>query len=122
MEPRTVARILALGRVAIGAALLLMPGRAGARWIGRLSRRPGAQVALAAVGARDVALGAGAAWSVSGGGGAKPWLLACAGSDLADLLATLGHRDALSRGAVVGVAALAGGSAAAGVWLARELD
>lgn len=121
MEPRTVARAIALGRVAIGAALAAVPGRAGAGWIGDVSRRPGAQVALAAVGARDVALGLGTAWAVGGGDGAKPWLLASAGADMVDLLATLRHRDALSTGAVIGVGVLAGGSAAAGLWLAGEL-
>jgi len=122
MEPRTIARILAFGRVAIGAALVVVPGRAGAGWVGEVSDRPGAQVALAATGARDVALGLGTAWAAGEKGGARPWLLASAGSDLIDLLATLRHSGALNRNAVIGVGALAGGSAAVGLWLASELD
>lgn len=122
MQPQTIARILAIGRVAIGAALVAVPARAASGWVGEAARRPGTQVALASVGARDVALGAGAAWAVGGGDGAKPWLLASAASDLVDLLATLRHRDALSTSAVIGVGALAGGSAAVGLWLANELD
>ena len=121
MEPQTIARVIAVGRVAIGAALVVVPGRVGAGWIGDVSERPGTQVALAAVGARDVALGAGTALAAGGKGGAKAWLLASAGSDVVDLLATLRHREALSPAAVIGVGALAGGSAAAGLWLASRL-
>jgi len=122
MEPQTIARILAFGRVAIGVALVAAPGRTAAGWIGEASERPGARVAIAAVGARDVALGAGTAWAAGGKDGTKPWLLASAGADLVDLLATLRHRDALTSTAVIGVGALAGGSAVAGLWLATQLD
>ena len=122
MEAQTIARGLALGRVAIGAALLALPRQAAAGWVGDVSRRPEAQVAIIAVGARDVALGLGTAWTAGGKDGARPWLLASAGGDLADLLATLRHRDSLARNAVIGVGALAGASAALGLWLASELD
>ena len=122
VEARTIARVLALGRVAVGAALVAVPGRAAAGWVGDDSRRPGAQVALVAVGARDIVLGLGTAWAVGGKDGSKPWLLASAGGDLADLLATLHHRDALARNAVIGVGALAGSAGAVGLWLASELD
>ena len=122
MEAQTIARSLALGRVAIGAALLALPRRAAAGWLGDVSRRPEAQVAIVGIGARDVALGLGTAWASGGADGAKPWLLASAGGDVADLLVTLRHRDSLSRNAVIGVAALTGASAALGLWLASELD
>ena len=122
METQTIARGLAVGRVAIGAALLALPRQTAAGWVGDVSGRPEAQVAIIAVGARDVALGLGTAWAAGAKDAARPWLLASAGGDLADLLATLRHRDSLARNAVIGVGALAGASAALGLWLARELD
>jgi len=121
MEPRTIARLLALGRVAIGAALIAVPGRVAAAWVGEASERPGTQIALASVGARDVAMGLGAAWAVGRKDGEKPWLLASAGADLVDLVATLRHRDVLTRNALIGVGALAGGAAAVELWLSSEL-
>ena len=66
-------------------------------------------------------MGLGAAWAVGGKEGARPWLLASAGSDLIDLVATLRHRDVLSRNALIGIGALIGGSAAVELWLASEL-
>ena len=72
MEHQTVARVLALGRAAVGVALVAVPARAGSGWVGEASRRPGTQVALASVGARDVALGLGTAWAVAGEDGARP--------------------------------------------------
>jgi hypothetical protein len=122
MDPRTVARVLALGRVAIGAALFVAPARVASGWVGEDSRRPGAQVALTAVGARDLVLGAGAAWALGGGAPSRPWLLVGAIADTADLAATLRHRQALATSAVIGVGALAGGSAALGLWLQSALD
>lgn len=118
MEPRTVARILTLGRIAIGAALVVAPARASSGWIGADAERPATQVPLASLGARDVVLGIGGAWAED----KRPWLLAAAASDLTDLAVTLRHRDALPLLGVIGVGALAGGAAAAGVWAASELD
>jgi hypothetical protein len=122
MEPRTVARMLTLGRVAIGAALIAAPVRAAAGWLGPAAERPETQVVLAALGARDIVLGVGGAVTAEGHGSARPWLVAAALSDLADLAATLRHRDALPLTGVVGVGALAAGAAAAGLWVATELD
>src|SRR4051794_25100115 len=81
MDPRTLARVIAIGRVVIGAALIVAPSKAAAGWVGEDSRRAPTQVALAAVGGRDLVLGLGAAWAVGGGDTAKPWLLAAAAAD-----------------------------------------
>jgi hypothetical protein len=121
MDSRTAARVLTLGRVAFGVALMAAPAKATTGWIGDVARRPGTQVPVTSLGARDIAIGVGGAWAVQGGDGAAPWLLAGAVADLADLAATLRHRDALPTSGVVGVSTLAAGAAAAGLWLAAEL-
>ena len=122
MEPRTIARLIALGRVAIGAVLVAAPERAGERWIGDTSRSGGAQVIIAGVGARDLALGLGTAWALGGGEGERPWLLAGVVADTTDLVVTLRHRDAISVSALIGVGVIAGGSAALGLWLQSAVD
>jgi hypothetical protein len=121
MEPRTTARMLTLGRVAFGVALIAAPSKIASGWIGEVADRPGAQVALVSLGARDVGIGLGGAWAL-GHDDARPWLLAGALADAADLAATLRHRNAFPITGVIGVSALAAGAAAAGVWLATELD
>jgi hypothetical protein len=122
MDARTLARVQALGRVAVGTALTLAPGRAGAGWMGHDARRPATQVAISALGARDLAIGLGAAYAAGQGYGAGPWLRAGVLADATDLAATLRARDHLSPLAVAGVGAIAAGSALLGLWLSRELD
>jgi hypothetical protein len=122
VDPRELARLHALGRVVVGLALTAAPGRAGASWIGRDAGRPGARVMTRAMGARDLAIGLGAAYTAGQGYGAKPWQLAGALADTADLVATLRARDALPSTAVVGVGAVAAGSALLGLWFQAALD
>jgi len=122
MDPRTLASAQALGRVGMGAALTLAPGRVGRVWIGRAGARPGARVLTTAVGARDVALGLGLAAALRSGREPGPWLSAAALSDAADLVATLRARGSIPAPAALGVGALAGGSVALGLYLRRALD
>ena len=78
---------------------------------------------MASLGARDLALGAGVTWALGGRKrDVKPWLYAAAAADLADFAGTLRYRAGLPSASVVGTAALAGAAAAAGLWLAGELD
>ena len=102
-------------------ALMAAPARFAAGWIGEVADRPGAQVPLASLGARDVAIGLGGAWAL-GNDDARPWLLAGALADAADLAATIRHRDRLPLTGVIAVSALAGGATVVGAWLATELD
>jgi hypothetical protein len=122
MDPRTIARGLAFGRLAIGAALIAAPAKAASRWVGEHSENPGAQVALTSVGSRDFVLGAGILWSLAGRSPVHPWMVASAISDTVDLAATLRFRNALPSSGVIGVGALAGGSAALGFWLQGAMD
>lgn len=122
MHPATIARAAAAGRAAIGIALLAAPGPAGKRWLGDVSERPGGQVAISGLGGRDLALGLGAFWALSGRRRTpRPWLIASAGADTADLLSILRSREGLSTAAVIGTVAIAGGSAALHAWLQSEL-
>jgi hypothetical protein len=121
MNARTVALSLALGRAAIGAGLLLAPARINTPWVGADGARPGARVLGRAVGARDLAIGLGAAAALRQGASARPWLLAGLLADLGDLGGTVREHGAMPRNGVAGVGALAGGSALLGAWLAQRV-
>ena len=122
MDVPTIARAAAAARAVIGVALLAAPGPAGKRWLGDVSERPGAQVAISGLGGRDIALGLGTFWALGGRRrNPGPWLIASAGADTADLLSTLRSREGLSTAAVIGTVAIAGGSAALHAWLQSEL-
>ena len=120
MDARTLARLHALGRVAVGGAYVVAPGPAARAWIGAES--PGVRVLAVAFGARDAGIGVGVLRAVREGHGARPWVRAGVLADVADLVATLRARHDVPASAVAGVAAVAAGSAALGAWLARELD
>ena len=120
MDLRSLARLHAAGRVAMGAALMLVPARIGGRWVGPAGERPEVQVITAALGARDVGLGAGVLVTLAQGSGARPWIAAGVVADATDLAATLRARSVLPPPAVVGVAVLAAGSAAFGLRALRD--
>jgi hypothetical protein len=122
MDARTLARQQALGRVVVGAGFTLAPGLAGNGWFGGDAHRPATQVAIRALGARDLAIGLGTAYTTGQGYGARPWLLAGILADATDLAATLKARDELTPFAVALVGAVAGGSVLLGIWFSRELD
>jgi hypothetical protein len=118
MEATTVARQLALGRIVLGGALAVAPGLATRMWLGDAGTP--AKVLGAGFGARDVALGVGLWRALDSGADTRPWLLAGAVGDVADLAATLAARRSLPRLGRVGVAAVATTGAALGFWAARQ--
>ena len=122
MNPRTIAQLMAAGRVVIGAGLLAAPPVVTRGWLGSSeSEKPGARVRAAGRGGRDVALGLGVLASLRGrGDGAKPWLVGSAIADLGDLFATLRSSDELPTGGVVLTGLVAGTAAAAGAWLLTQ--
>ena len=73
-------------------------------------------------GARDLAVGAGAAYALHTGGAARPWLLAAAFTDTVDALATLAARRSLPSPGALGTVALAAIGAAVGAWTASQLE
>ena len=97
MEATTIARQLALGRIVLGGVLTVTPGVVTRTWVGEATT--GAKVLGAGFGARDVAIGAGLWRALDAGEDARPWLLAGAASDAADLLATLAAGRSLPRSA-----------------------
>ena len=117
---RTLTALFALGRLALGAGLLAAPERLASGWLGRDAGRPPVKIVIRAVGARDVALSAGALATLGDRGALRPWIAGALLSDLGDVAATIATPgEALPRNARRGTVALAGGSALAGLALLR---
>ncbi len=110
------------GRIAFGLALLAVPGRVGSSWIGEPASHPAVHIAFRALGARDIALAAGAALAAARGSDARPWLALTVASDLVDLGATLAAGDAVPARARNGTVAVAGGGAVAGAILTALVE
>jgi hypothetical protein len=122
VSPRDVARLIAAGRIAIGAALLLAPRRATLPWIGVAdASRPGAKVLARAMGARDVVIGAIALHTLGNPQVAPRWQKAGAAVDGVDLAATLAARRELPRGGVALVVTMATFGVSGQLWAAAGL-
>jgi hypothetical protein len=90
MKPlRIAATVYAVTRVVYGVALAASPEKVGGPWVGKGARRHGAKIGLRGLGARDAAIGAGVIGGAAGAWDARPWLVACALGDAADMSATL---------------------------------
>jgi hypothetical protein len=122
VEPRDVARAYGGGRVALGAALLFAPRLLGRVWLGRAAAGPAGSVAMRALGARDLALGAIALHTLDHPEVAPRWQRTCAAMDAVDLAATAAARPGLPRGGSALVMAIAGVGAATGAWLGAALS
>jgi hypothetical protein len=121
MDPQTVARTLALGRIGLGAALVAAPKLVLGPWIGKDADLPGPQVVGAAMGIRDLALGAGTLGALYRGDGAEQWMRASVAADLVDLAATLRAREQLPALGVVSVGLMAVSAAVLGTWAQTKL-
>src|SRR3954451_16286041 len=71
MDARTIARGIAIGRIAIGAAIVAAPARFTRGWVGEVATQPGAQAISVALGARDVAVGIGSLLALERGADAR---------------------------------------------------
>ena len=122
MGARRAALLLALGRAALGAAVLAAPEAVTSHWLGAENASQGAVKALGrGLAARDIGLAL-ASWQTIDDPVAGPRMqLACAFADGSDALGTLLARRSLPRLGAVGTVAIAGGAAVAGLYLAREL-
>jgi hypothetical protein len=107
MDAALTARLVAAARIGFGVALILTPGRVTARWLGADASRAGTQVVTRGLGARDLALGAGAL-AVSDAD-LRPWVAAAVIADTGDLAATLAAGDSLPLAGRLLVGALASG-------------
>ena len=116
---QTAARMIAAGRVLIGAVMFAAPDLVATSWIGEDARTDGTRVVVRALGARDAALGAGTLAAAAGDAAQlRRWLLASSAADAADFVATLAGPRTPARTAVLGLAA---GAAVAGVIAAASV-
>lgn len=117
MDPRSLARSIALGRIVFGALMLFVPNTVLAR---ASAERPGPLVWLArAFGIRDMVLGLGALRSLSEPEPDPSWVRMGAVADTCDAAAALVWRDELGAAGTVATLALAV-PAAAGGWTAAS--
>lgn len=123
MDHRALARITAAGRVAIGVALLALPGAVTRTWAGPAADHPGPRLLGRAVGARDLTLGMGVIGALDRGDPrAADWIRASAVADLGDAAATVLAYRHLPRRRRFLVLALATGAAVTGFIAADNLD
>jgi hypothetical protein len=114
MDVERLARGLAINRISFGIGLILAPRMYGRTWVGSdAAARDTTKVLARALGARDLALGAGGLEALRSGDGerARRWFAAQGATDAVDLVATVAARG-VPLPARVFAAAMAGGSAA----------
>lgn len=112
MSSGALLKTLAVGRLAIGAALVAKPqSRIGAGWIGaEAAARPTSALLFRSVGARDMAIGLGTLAAQRSGSPLKPWLLGATLADTVDLLATFAAGRAVPKAGKAAIALVAGGA------------
>jgi hypothetical protein len=120
MERRDVARAYSAGRAALGVALLIAPRVFGRVWLGRPGTGPAGSVAMRALGARDLVMGAIALHTLDHPEVAPRWQRTCAVVDAVDLAATAAARRDLPRAGSALVMAIAAAGAGVGAWLGRD--
>ena len=113
MNAALTARLVAAGRIGFGLALIVSPERMTALWLGGDAGRAGTRVGTRGLGARDLALGAGALAATESE--LRPWVAAAILADTADLVATVAAGKSLPLAGRLLVAAVASGGAALGV-------
>jgi hypothetical protein len=123
MSPLLAARAVSAGRLLIGAAMMAVPDRALAMWIGAAeASRPATKMVIRSFGFREVVLG-GLGLHVAGRPGVGPRTLSTlAACDLVDLGVTAAARRDLPASSLPMMGGLAGGAALVQVWAARELS
>jgi hypothetical protein len=114
--------MLSIGRVVLGAALLVTPRLGTGMWVGRHARSPAAQVLARGLGARDIGLGAATLAALAGDGPLRPLLAAALVADATDLAATILARDSLPSAAVPLLATAAGSGIALGAFALAGAD
>jgi hypothetical protein len=120
MRPSSLAIAFGAGRALVGIALLAAPAPIARSWVG--ADDTPASVLARSLGARDLVLGAGLALAAARGGDPRLWLAGGVLADTVDGVATVAAGDDIPRNGLVATAALAGGSALFGAWLARAID
>jgi len=120
---RTATTLFALGRLAFGVGLVASPQRVASGWVGKDAERSPVKLVIRGLGARDVALSAGALASMGDRGALRTWLAAAILADISDVGSTLAAPvGSLPGNARWGTVALGGGAALAGVGLLAALE
>jgi peptide-methionine (R)-S-oxide reductase len=122
VEPRAAARTLALGRIAAGLGLIVMPRVVTAAWLGQHGLGTGATVLARAMGARDLVIGAGLLAALERGAPTRGWLSAGVVADATDLTATIAECDSVPAAGMVSLAAAAGSGIALGAFALAGAD
>lgn len=126
MRPDTVrqlARLVAWGRVGIGATALVAPSALAAPWVGREAKTASARLLARTMAGRDLALGAGALRALARSDDeARPWVALGGTADVVDTAATLLAFTELPRFRRWGVLALTAGAAVVSLRIAADLD
>jgi hypothetical protein len=121
LSARDVARVLAAGRIAIGAGLLAAPRLTLGMWIGREAAPQAVAPVGRALGIREVVLGGMLLHTIDRPQAGARWLRAVAACDGVDFAATLAARGVLPRLGRPLIVAMAGAAMAGQLWAAREL-
>jgi hypothetical protein len=117
-----LARGLALNRISFGVGLIVAPGLYARSWVGSNAAGADATKVLArALGARDLALGAGGLLALRAGDRerARRWFAAQGVTDAVDLVATLASRDLPPAPRIFAVVMAAGSTAIAAAYVTR---
>jgi hypothetical protein len=122
VSPRRGAWLIAVGRLAIGLAVLVAPRKAMARWLGDDNARHGVVRDLGrGLAARDIGLGLATLQTLDDPVIGPRIQAACAVADTVDALATVIERESLPLVGVIGTIAVAGGAAVAGFYFSHKL-
>jgi hypothetical protein len=113
--------LLAAGRLALGAGVLVAPEAVTSRWLGGHAGHPAVRYLSRSIGARDVALGMLALRTLDDARVGPQVQAACAMVDSVDALATIAARAELPAAGAIGTVAVAGGAAVAGFYLSLAL-
>lgn len=120
---RQAAAVIAALRAAYGAALLVTPAHTTKRWLGGDAQRPGGgQVAVRALGAREVGIHVGALVAALSGNPVRPWFAASMAGDCSDIASTFAARRGLPEKSPLATAVVAGASAAGSVAVSAAVD
>lgn len=110
-----VARLIGLGRIALGLGMILAPRRLGRIWVGAAADLAEGRMVTRIAGARDIALGYGVIKALDAGDpSTRDWITIAGACDAADAAATLMAYPSLPkrRRAVALVAAVGAAGAA----------
>jgi hypothetical protein len=122
MDEREMARMLAIGRMAVGGGLFALPGLSASTWVGRDAQTAGVRTFSRGFGVRDAVIGAGLFRALENGDTdeIRRWLLFGAAADAGDLVGTLASwrrlppvRRTLVLAGILGFGGL-------GLWLANQ--